>query len=255
MRKIWPFVILICVFLTCCVKDPLILPMQPSKPSGLLFHFNGQVNGSALSTGTTLYTNYSRDSFTVSKLNYYISNIRLTREDGYIYSEPQSYHLIEHAKGATSFSLAAVPVGKYISIEFLIGVDSLRNVSGSQTGALDPANAMFWDWKQGYIFFKMEGVYRTKSMTERGDYSIHIGGFKGPYACLQTCRFNLIKSIEISEGRPSSVHYNVQVDELFIKPVVIGFDYYYNNISKGPGIFRMISENYRDMFFLDKIMN
>jgi hypothetical protein len=35
------------------------------------------------------------------------------------------------------------------AIKFLLGVDSLKNVSGIQTGALDPAKGMFWTWNTG----------------------------------------------------------------------------------------------------------
>ena len=53
----------------------------------------------------------------------------------------------------------------------------------------------------------------------------------------------------------TSVFYNVQIDELFVKPLVIGFDYYYNNITKDAKIFQKISENYKDMFVISKIEN
>jgi hypothetical protein len=42
-------------------------------------------------------------------------------------------------------------------IRFLLGVDSARNVSGIQTGALDPARGMFWTWNSGYVMAKIEG--------------------------------------------------------------------------------------------------
>ena len=51
-----------------------------------------------------------------------------------------------------------MPAGNYNSLSFLLGVDSMHNVSGAQTGALDPANDMFWTWNSGYVMAKMEGA-------------------------------------------------------------------------------------------------
>jgi len=57
-----------------------------------------------------------------------------------------------------------------------MGVDSLRNVSGAQTGALSTANGMFWDWNSGYIMLKAEGM--SPNSTSK-NFVFHLGGFKG----------------------------------------------------------------------------
>jgi hypothetical protein len=48
---------------------------------------------------------------------------------------------------------------------------------------------------------------------------------------------------------------NVSIDEIFISPKKIGFDYYYANIAQGEKIFNEISINYKDMFSISKIEN
>ena len=50
-----------------------------------------------------------------------------------------------------------LPEGDYTELQFLLGVDSLHNVSGAQTDDLDPAKDMFWTWNSGYVMAKMEG--------------------------------------------------------------------------------------------------
>jgi len=35
------------------------------------------------------------------------------------------------------------------SLSFLLGVDTVRNHTGSQTGDLSPSKSMYWNWNTG----------------------------------------------------------------------------------------------------------
>lgn len=129
----------------------------------------------------------------------------------------------------------------------MIGVDSLRNVSGAQTGALDPSNDMFWDWNTGYIFFKLEGRYGTASI-EDAEYSIHVGGFEAPYSCIQTTQVNFPATFNVQDNGNHQIDFDVKVDEIFSNPKDISIEYYYSQVTSGPKIFQDISLNYKDMF-------
>lgn len=249
-------VLLLTFFLSSCTKkDPEIKEETetPAVPGTVTFNFQAKVNAKNLLAGAK-YINTANDTFSVSKLTYYLTNIKLTRADGKVYSEPASYHLIQHMDNKTSFTLKDVPEGTYTKIEFLVGVDSLTNVGSVRTGALDPANDMYWQW-EGYLFLKMEGTYNSEETTETSEYAIHVGGYKAPNPCLQTCDFSLTTPITLKQGSGSKIFYTVQVDEIFTNPLPIGFDYYYNNIAADPKIFQKISENYKDMFVVSGIQN
>lgn len=240
--------------LVSCVKDTKTEPEPVTEVSPTVtLNFKALANGKTLVPETAWYTNFAFDSLTVTVFKYYISNIKLKKEDGSFYVVPESYHLIDHVAGASSIKLTNVPPGNYTGIDFLIGVDSLRNVSGSQQGALDVTNGMFWTWEQGYIFFKLEGQYNTVNQPQRGDYAIHIGGFSGPFACLQKRSFNLTTPIAAKNNRTSVVSYNVTIDEIFEKPHRIGFDAYYAAVNEKT--FRFLSENYSDMFEVTNVEN
>ena len=60
----------------------------------------------------------------------------------------------------------------------MLGVDSLDNCSGAQSGALDPLNDMFWTWNNGYVMFKLEGK-SASSTADNNRIEQHIGGYKG----------------------------------------------------------------------------
>lgn len=244
---------LLCFLFCACKKDVAITSPSESGETHLGFEFQAWVNNDLFVPDNRFYQNYASDNFTVSKFNYYISNIQLTGADGSVYTEPESYHLIQHVEGKTTLQVKGVPEGTYTKIDFLIGVDSLRNVSGAQSGALDRSNEMFWDWDQGYIFFKMEGEFNTQTQPVTGDYAIHIGGFSGPNSCLQSISFNLPAPVIVKKGKTPQVFYKVQIDEVFHTPFDMNFDIYYSNISAQT--FKAVSDNYRDMLVIDKVQN
>jgi hypothetical protein len=53
----------------------------------------------------------------------------------------------------------------------------MRNVSGIQSGALDPMKGMFWTWNSGYIMAQLEGTSPLAN-TAGKRFIYHIGGFK-----------------------------------------------------------------------------
>lgn len=129
------------------------------------------------------YTNTIKEIYSISTLKYYISNIQLN-SSGYNFKEPNSYHLIDESdSGSKRFSFIA-PANNFNTISFLLGVDSLKNVSGAQTAALDPLNGMFWTWNTGYIMFKLEGQSPFSPIVNH-KIEYHIGGFKGENNVLQ----------------------------------------------------------------------
>lgn len=237
-------------------KDTAVSPPVDTStvPPALVISFTAIANTKTLVPEAKTYSNTSQDVYLVTKLNFYISNVMLQKQDGSWYTEPESYHLIKYVDAKRSFTISNLPEGNYKAMKFLIGVDSLRNVSGSQTGDLAQNQDMFWDWNTGYIFFKLEGAF-SSSVSPMQDFAIHVGGFEGPNSCLQSVTMNLPSDIVAKKGRVSYLRNNVVLDEIFTKPMEIGFDYYYKEIIKGPKIFRDISINYADMFVPVEVRN
>jgi hypothetical protein len=248
--------ILFITLFSACVKDTIVKKEEEIIPSiiksQIEVNFRALVNGKDLVPKTKWYNNSSDEVYTVTKFNYYISNIKLIDVNGKMFVEPESYHLIQHTDGINKLTIKEVPEGTYTKIEFLIGVDSARNVSGAQKGALDPANVMFWEWKTGYIFFKLEGSYASATTNEM-EYAIHAGGFKGKFSCLQTFSSNINTPIVVAENKISKVYFNTILDETFKNPTKIGFDLYYQTISDST--FNLISKNYKNMFVIDRVEN
>ena len=113
------------------------------------------------------------ETYTITKLKYYVSHVKFVskingRDNSRIY-------LIDAAKD--NRIKVSIPSEKITGISFQLGIDSLLNFSGAQSGALDPLNDMFWTWNNGYIVFKMEGT-STSSNADLKRIEYHIGGYK-----------------------------------------------------------------------------
>ena len=243
------------LLLVSCRKDPEPVDESQPAPHVLEMRFDPTANGSAVSFGTKAYTNPPGDSLSVTMFVYYVSGIRLVRDDGFVYAEHESYHLVRHETGKNRFELGGVPEGTYHKIEFIIGVDSLRNVSGAQTGDLDPAHGMFWDWNTGYIFYKLEGRYRDNTMSERQDYAIHVGGFSGASNCIRKCALSLPANLVVKAGSRSRIVLRAAVEEVFVTPNTLSFHDYYASLPSGDPLFQALADNYSNMFSVAEVVN
>jgi hypothetical protein len=122
------------------------------------------------------YTNSFGEPFVISKFKYYVSHIAVTDINNNETILPNSYYLVNEEDSLSKIIQLPVAVA-LSSISFIVGVDSARNVSGVQTGSLDPVNAMFWTWNSGYVFAKLEGQ-SDASTAPAHSFSWHVGGFR-----------------------------------------------------------------------------
>ncbi len=145
------------------------------------------------------------DTLTYSMFRYYISNIMLEKADGEKWIQEESYHLIDLSEPTSlMIKLEDIPNGDYTQLHYTFGVDSTRNVSGAQVGALDPANGMFWSWNSGYIMVKAEG---TSPNSSTGDFAFHLGGFSGTNNVVTERSSALSTTIEVSgDDNASMIH-------------------------------------------------
>jgi hypothetical protein len=182
MKKVFSLCIaIVLIIFTACSDDDA----NPDVGT-LAIEFDNIVSSSnlELNTADTPYANSHAEAYKVTWLTYYVSNITLKREDGTIYTDEvkpdgsAGYYLVDEADTESQrVVLKDVPKGDYTEVTFTIGVDASQVDEGAQTGALDPANGLFWSWNSGYIFMAIEGV--SPVSTEAEDvFQYHIGGYK-----------------------------------------------------------------------------
>jgi hypothetical protein len=159
-----------------CIAVCRAQPAKKAITQSIKIEFRNVVDSQAMRLGTS-YKNPFGEEYTPKNFKYYISNISLHTVDGKIVSSRGS-HLINEADSTSKTIALKVPAGKFKQISFTVGVDSIYNVSGTQTGDLDPLKGMFWTWNSGYIMAKLEAT-SAASTAANNNVAYHIGGFKG----------------------------------------------------------------------------
>ena len=221
--------------------DTPVTTVPDSLAGKLVVSFNHTADGQALvlETPNLPYTNSLAQPYKVTKLMYYISNVKLINtQTGKTFAEPNSYHLIDLGANKTSFSFTGIPVKSYDKIEFAIGVDSKANSSTDKKGDLDPDHDMAWDWNTGYKFFVMLGfTSNNKGLV------YHIGSNSN----YKTLSFPLNQTVNFQKDKPVTANVTVNLNELFRNPNTIDFDTVFNFMG-GPGA-KMMAENDADDLF------
>jgi hypothetical protein len=199
--------------LSSCKKEetPNPSPIIASTGSAYinLAHKFGFNNEKEFTLGKDVTHPMKKDTLNFSVLKYYISNLKLKKADGTFYTQPESYYLVDLSNPASlNLSISDVPVGDYTDLFFTMGVDSTRNVSGAQTGALSISNKMFWKWSTGYVMLKAEGIYKYNGADS--SFVFHLGGFSGENNIVTPKSLNLGSNpLTISTGKTSNVYLEV----------------------------------------------
>ena len=218
---------------------------QKATSNSVTLNFSHYVGNEVLQLDSVSYKNALNQDFSVTKFKYYLGNIALVRKDG----KPVTYHkyfLIDQEKpDSKKVVLENLPAGEYVSVHFTVGVDSIDNCSGAQSGALDPINGMFWTWNTGYIFMKLEGTSEFSS-APNAMLEYHIGGFKKPNDCIRPICLALNPSIVIPNEQNKTIKIKTDVLEILKAPISIDFSTLpivtsFNNATT-------LADNYSDMF-------
>lgn len=204
MKKIIISMSIVLTLLGCKKDNPII-----TQQSAITFKTNHTYNGTQLKLND-IYTTPSNDTFQLTKLAYYISNIELIGENVPDYKIAESYWLVDLKEDLShSRTFTNIPSGKYKGLRFLVGVDSARNTTGAQEGDLDPAKGMFWSWTTGYIMFKLEGNLLSQP---GGEILLHLGGFEGNNNVVH--QVTLEKALDIT-SEAFSLPLNMELHNLF----------------------------------------
>jgi hypothetical protein len=228
-------------------------PLNNSPENKLVISFKNYIGIDILKLDSVSYKNELNQSFTVTNFKYYISNIHLKKADGKEFISTNYFLINEDDKKSKQLLLNKIPDGEYTSISFTIGVDSLHNCSGAQSGALDPANGMFWAWNTGYIFLKLEGK-APLSNSPGHIFEYHIGGYKQPVNCIRSVSLGFKnEKVIISNSGTSTIEMKTDASELLKSPTIIDF----SKLSSVTDFHNAttIADNYKDMFSILKVSN
>jgi hypothetical protein len=235
-------------------EDPADDDDHHSGTGSVRINFRQMFGDSLLDLGTEAYPTANNDTITIDIFKYYVTNIKLTDDDGNVYSVPDSYYLINAANTSSqTITLSGIPGAHYTNMTFLLGVDSARNVSGAQTGALDPANGMFWTWSTGYIMAKMEGT-SPQSTAASNSVTFHLGSFSGANSALRWISIPLTTHLSVTSTGNPLITIKADASEWFKTPTTLDLATT-NNVMMPGATSVSIVNNYSDMFSLISVQN
>lgn len=246
------FLLLSAITVVSCSKDEENNTPAPVGPklSIELDHMAGNKNFFL----DSIYVTANGDTIIASMFKYYVSNIRLITSGNAEVAIPESYFLVNQDKPESlTLQMNDLPAGTYTGIKFMLGVDSTRNVSGAQTGALDAGNAMFWDWNTGYIFLKIEGTSPSIPGTSQF-FEYHIGGFEGANINYKEIQLDFDgDQLTLANNTNPELHLVVNVLEIFANPATIDMATFPPSVTMPNANAAVIANNYADMFRYDHI--
>lgn len=248
-----------------CKKDDEI---NPNDKNSLSLNFQNKVGENTVVLNTGSYKNSSNEDFTITTLNYFISNISLKKKDGSLVSFPDQYFLIKQSEPSSyGPKLDNIPAADYTEVSFNIGVDSLKSISdvSQRKGVLDVASygddSMYWAWNSGYIFFKMNGISSVVPTRANGtkSFELHVGGYGGMASTSKTVNNNrkvtltLPEAATIRKNIAPEIHLNVDISKVFNGVTQIKL--VHTNMIHSPAAAVPIANNYANMFSVEHVHN
>ncbi|MFT6166815.1 MAG: hypothetical protein ACJAV5_001575 [Vicingaceae bacterium] len=153
---------------------PSVIPTATYNATINLTQF---VDGNVLQMNTSgyPYQNALMQQFKVTKLQYLISDVTFTKDDGTKIID-EGYHFVDLTDSSKlTYTLSTkIPEGSYSSVGFTFGFDEEDNVSG----AYPDLNTLSWNWPTplggGYHFLRLEGDYLDSNITS-AEFKTHMG--------------------------------------------------------------------------------
>ena len=205
---------------------------------------------------TTVYTNANGEELTISKLDYLISNITFTDEDGEK-TVIEGYNIMNARDGVnTQYSPSRkIPEGEY-TVSFTFGFDDEDNIDG----AYPELNSNPWSWGVpemlggGYHFMRLEGMFadNTGTQTPYLYHAIRAATVIGENPETEDTSFEAeLGTVTISQD--TTIEIKMNVAEWFKNPNEWDLNELNSNLMMNAEAQRMISANGKSVFSLGTV--
>lgn len=168
------------------------------------FYFNHQIWQE-----DSIYFNSAKEALQINRFMFYTSQWKAINTQNDTIELSKEHYLVNIQDGQSLKLPFQIPVN-IKKIIFNIGVDSIKNTTGIQTGVLDPAKGMFWTWRSGYIMAKLQGT-SPQANTAGNRFSYEVGGFQLPYNAVRT----IVLALTPKQATNQSLTIQTQLDKWF----------------------------------------
>lgn len=171
-KPILKLIILVLILVSCRKNEVANVSESSSK---LIVNIKYNANEFTLQKDTILYKNASGNKYSISRLQYYISGIKLYLKDSSFYESNQVFYLDGFEDKSNTILIEGIKPNEYTSIDFNIGINSNFNEHGKISNTNENIN-MYWpdEMGGGYHFLKFEGNYLNSDNKTKG-FALHLG--------------------------------------------------------------------------------
>lgn len=197
------------------------------------------------------YTNIAGESLQINKCLFYTTNWKavIPNPKKPMQSDTiglSNAHYLIDLNEPNSLKLPFTIPANSAQLIFTMGVDSIRNTTGIQTGVLDPAKGMFWTWRTGYIMARIQGSSPVAN-TAGKRFSYDVGGFESPYNAVRTIALTLTNQSAAGTNAKSTIHIQTDLSVWFNGKHIISIAQTPNCHNAGK-LAMQLADNYQQMF-------
>lgn len=250
------------LFILCL---PLVL-VSCTKPKGygdLSININYSINGKPLITDTLCYVNEAGNEFSITEIQWFLSEIMIENERGdwyrldhkdvklpFAYSTDWIFYIDTNIPESQRLEIAPLPVGNYKTLRFTFGLNEDDNQNGLFSDP--PENNMFWPEPLGggYHYMKLNGKYLDENQ-DRAPLNIHLGiGQDEHCTTFYQNYFTIEQPIDftISENTENQLYLTMIVDNWFRNPNLYDFNEFGSAIMQNQSAQHALKENGNDVF-------
>ena len=244
----------------------LMMNVSCKKPAGygdLAIQVSHSANGKALITDSLCYTSEAGNSFLVTEVQWFLSKIVLTSEQGDEYTlghrelnsliqTPQDniFYIDTNLPESQTLEIAPLPCGKYVKIRFTFGLDENDN----QTGLFinPPESNMFWPEPLGggYHYMKLNGRYLDEN-EQLAPMNIHLGIGQNENRTVFYQNYFTVElpiDLELIENEEQVIQLDMNIDNWFRSPHPYDIQYFGSAIMQNQEAQQILKENGQDVF-------
>lgn len=233
------FLFLFILSLVSCSKDDDPTPVVSNKLTLNL----GFVSGSSpLQFDTIMYSNAAGNVYSVSRLQFYVSNIQLIKPDSSLVNISEFNYVDARVSSTLSITQTLPQKGSFIGMKLQLGLDTTHNKTNFLPAIAENINMAWPDMMGGgYHFMKFEGIY-IDGLSFPG-FAMHLG--RNPYVanCVISHAFVL------AEGS-NTMNLVMDLNEWFTNPHTYDFNVDGNSSMGDPNDLLKLSQNGTDIFKL-----
>lgn len=225
------------------------------------------INGTPLITDTLCYHNEAGNTFMITEIQWFLSQMELQDESGawislehrevdnsFSYATDKVFYIDTNIPETQRLDIAPIPIGKYKMMRFVFGLNEEDNRTGLFTDS--PEADMFWPdpLGGGYHYMKLNG----KFVNEEGQLTplaIHLGIGQND-DCTEFYQNYFIVELPIdftiTENAENQIDLTMIVDNWFCNPNVIDFNEYGSGIMQNQTAQHLLKENGENVFMIGK---